>query len=206
MRHPKFLYFDLGNVLLTFDVGVICQRVAELVGIEANRVKEAVFDSRLQNRYELGEIDTQGYYDAFCRATATSPDSAALNTAICELFDLRLSIVPVIAQLREAGYRLGVLSNTCEAHWEYFTRRYAILRELFEVHALSYELRAAKPDPEIFLAAARAVRVKPEEIFFTDDVAGHVASACGAGLDAVQFTSTPQLVEDLRLRAVRFNY
>ena len=45
-----------------------------------------------------------------------------------------------------------------------------------------------------------------EEIFFTDDLPGHVAGAQAVGFDAVQFTSASQLVADLRARGVRMDY
>jgi hypothetical protein len=39
-----------------------------------------------------------------------------------------------------------------------------------------------------------------------DDVPGHVAAANEAGFDAVQYTTTPALVAELRNRGVTFNY
>jgi putative hydrolase of the HAD superfamily len=77
---------------------------------------------------------------------------------------------------------------------------------LFEVHALSYRIGAAKPEPAIFAAAAELAGVAPQEVFFTDDLPRHVAGARAAGFDAVQYTSTPQLVAELRARGARFNY
>lgn len=206
MSSPRFLYFDLGNVLVTFDVGVMCRQMAEVAGTTPQQVMEAVLDGGLQHRYELGRITTRQFYEGFCRATGTAPDFDALVQAASDIFHLRPSLVPIVAHLHHAGYRLGVLSNTCEAHWEHCRRRFAILDALFEVHALSYRIGAAKPDAAIFHAAAELAGVEPAEIFFTDDLPGHVAGARSAGLDAVQFTSVPELVEELRKRSLRFNY
>jgi FMN phosphatase YigB (HAD superfamily) len=206
MKSPKFLYFDLGQVLLTFDVPTICVRMAEVAGIEPRQVQEAVFDHRLQDRYERGDLTTQEYYDAFCSVTGATATSAALNRVVCDVFALRPSMQAVVGQLYRAGYRMGILSNTCDLHWEDFLKRFRMLSELFEVHALSYRLKASKPQPEIFEAAARLAGVAPEDIFFTDDVAGHVAAARAAGFDAVQFTGTRELVDEMRKRGLRFNY
>lgn len=71
---------------------------------------------------------------------------------------------------------------------------------------MSYELKAMKPQAAIFQAAARLADVQPDEIFFCDDIAGHVAGARAVGIDAVQYTSTPELVAELRKRGIRFNY
>ena len=63
-----------------------------------------------------------------------------------------------------------------------------------------------KPDAAIFHAAAELCGYRPEEIFFVDDLPGHVAGARAAGFDAVQFTSAEALSAELRRRGIRFNY
>ena len=201
-----FLYFDLGKVLVDFEVEQMFRQLGEVAGIAPDRVEQVVFGGQLQQQYETGQISGRDFYDAFCRQTGTRPDYDALRRAGSEIFELKVSMLPVVAQLCQAGYRLGVLSNTCESHWEFCTRRYRILTELFTVHALSYEIGVAKPAAAIFHAAAELAGVRPEEIFYVDDSPQHVAGARAVGFDAVQYTSTPQLVGDLRSRGFQFNY
>jgi len=203
---PKFLYFDLGNVLLRFDVGVMCQQVAAVAGVGPAEVFQAMLCTPLQREYELGRLSTREFFEEFCRQTGARPDFEPLLRAASDIFELNTGLIPVVANLRRAGYRLGVLSNTCESHWEHCVRRYAILREAFDVYALSYRIGAAKPDSAIFEAAARLAGVAPQDIFFTDDTPGHVEAARAAGFDAVQYTSTAELVGELRRRGVELNY
>ena len=101
---------------------------------------------------------------------------------------------------------MGILSNTCESHWEYCATRFAVIRELFDVHVLSYEVGAMKPDPAIYRAAAEKVDLPPPEIFFVDDRLENVQAARKAGFDAVHYTTTEILGAALRDRGVRFNY
>lgn len=207
MQPPRFIYFDLGNVLLFFDHHLAARQMAEVAGIPAERVWQVVFESDLAPRYESGEVDDRAFYEAFCRATDTRPDFDALLLAGSDIFTLNVSIVPVVAALRAAGYRLGILSNTSPAHWNYCTGgRYVILDREFDVHALSYEIGACKPDPKIYEAAAKLAGVPPEHIFFIDDVARNVAGAQAAGFDAVQYTATAALAAELRRRGLKFNY
>ncbi len=206
MAQPKFIYFDLGKVIVYFDRDIMCRQMGAVADVSPELVFKTIFDTGLQERYESGEIDDRGFYEAFCQGTDCRPNYDALERAGSDIFTLNASIVPVIAQLHAAGYRLGVLSNTCHSHWEHCLRRFWILRELFSVHALSYRLRASKPDPAIFLGAAELAGVAPEEIFYTDDIAGHIAGAKAVGFDAVQYTSTPELAAELRSRGLRFNY
>ena len=109
-------------------------------------VREAIFDSGLQLRYEAGEISSNEFVAAFVAARGCVVDPREFLRNCSDVFELNAPIVPVVAHLRTAGYRLGILSNTCEAHWEFVSQgRYTILQELFELEILSYELKALKP-------------------------------------------------------------
>jgi FMN phosphatase YigB (HAD superfamily) len=203
---PKFLYFDLGQVLLQFDVGARCRQMAAVAGTTAADVFQALFATPLDRDYGLGRMSTREFYEEFCRQTVTRPDFHALLEADRDIFHLNASVVPVVAQLRHAGYPLGILSNTCQNHWEHCLQRYAVVRELFDAHALSHVIGAAKPDASMYQAAAALAGAEPQEIFFTDDVAGNVEGARAAGFDAVQFTTAAALVKELRRRSLRFTY
>jgi FMN phosphatase YigB (HAD superfamily) len=204
---PKFLYFDLGNVLVYFDHWIACRQMAAVAGITPERVWQVVFESDLEDRYESGRIDDRGFYDHFCRATETSPDYDRLVVAGSDIFWLNHSLLPVVAQLDGAGHRLGVLSNTSPAHWAWVTDgRYGVIKLAFDRLALSYEIGACKPEPKIYTAAAELAGVAPSEIFYVDDMPENVAGARQAGFDAVLYTTTPELVKELHARGVDFNY
>jgi FMN phosphatase YigB (HAD superfamily) len=206
MRQPRFLYFDLGNVLLKFDHRLACRQMGEVAQVHQQTVWDLVFATDLEQRYEAGQIGDREFYEIFCSQTRTRPDYDALLLAGSAIFTPNFSIFPVVGGLVNAGYRMGILSNTCPGHWSYCTGRYAIVDYGFVAYALSYELGACKPSPKIFEAAARLAGVEPRDIFFVDDIAGHVAAARECGFDAVQYTTTPKLVDDLRQRGIEFNY
>jgi len=203
---PKFLYFDLGKVLVGFDVGQMYRQIGEVAGMDAARVREVMLDDRLQMDLELGRISTREFYDDFCRRTGTRPDYDALVRAASDIFGINPGILPVVSQLQETGHRLGILSNTSQAHWEHCRRRFTILVEAFPVHTLSFEVHAAKPDPAIYRAAAERAGVDPGETFFVDDITENVAGALAAGFDAIRYTSATALATELRRRGLRFNY
>ncbi|MBN2021779.1 MAG: HAD family phosphatase [Pirellulales bacterium] len=203
---PRFFYFDMGRVLVDFDVDRMLRQMGEVAGVPPERVRKAIFDTGLQQRLELGDVSGEEFLDTFRRETGSQPDPAALERAASDIFELKLSMLPVVAQFRAAGHRMGVLSNTCQSHWEHCRRRYRILGSLFDVAAMSFDIHRMKPDREIFLAAAELADEPPEAIFFVDDTPGHVEGARAAGFDAVVYTTTPQLVADLRRRGARFNY
>ena len=81
-----------------------------------------------------------------------------------------------------------------------------MLKNYFEIYVLSHEVRAIKPEPQIFRAAIEMAPADPDEIFFVDDREENVAAARESGIDAVQFSDAAHLADELRSRGLRFNY
>lgn len=198
---PRFFYFDMGNVLLDFDHDIACRRVAALTGLGADRVRQEIFRSGLELRYERGELTTEEFHSEFCRRTGAEIAVDQLAEACSDIFSLKPEMPGLLRQLRAAGHRLGLLSNTCAAHWQFvYPRGFAELWPPFEQFALSFELRSLKPEPEIYQQAAALAGCALAEIFFVDDRADNIAQARDLGMDAVQFESPERLIDDLRVR------
>jgi len=206
---PKFFYFDLGNVLLKFSHEVMCRQLAHLFEADPARVHQLLLegDDCLQAQLESGRIDGATYYEQACASFPTRPEREPFDEAAGRIFQVNPSMLPVLGQLSAAGYRLGLLSNINEIHWDWIQRRnYSLIPAAFSVCALSYELRVMKPHADIYHKAAQLCETAPHDIFFVDDVPENVAGARLAGWDAVLYTTTPALVVELRRRGVEFNY
>ncbi len=199
---PAFVYFDLGNVIATFDRERAFRGMADVCGAEVAAVREAVMGG-LQADLEAGRIDWPGFHEGFSRLTATRSDAAALAAAAADMFELNVEILPVVAKLERAGVPLGILSNTCDIHWSHLLdRRWGILPGGFRRIVLSHEARASKPERGIFDLAAEWAGVPAGAIFFCDDLPEHVAAARAAGWDAEQYTSAAALIDQLSRRGL----
>ncbi|MCA9149986.1 MAG: HAD family phosphatase [Planctomycetales bacterium] len=206
MSSIRFIYFDLGNVLLNFDHGIACARIAAGGSRSEQEVDQLIFGSGLQNRFESGEIAGDRFAQQVAVDTGWQAEPSELLEICSDIFDLNAAIVPVVAHLKAAQHRLGILSNTCSAHWDWvYGGRYSILRGTFEQLVLSYEVGAMKPARSIYDAAIAAAGVPAEAIFFTDDREENVAGALAAGIDATLFRGTQALIDDLRARGIRCN-
>lgn len=199
---PKFLYFDLGQVLVRFDHGLLVRQLAAVAKVDEALVRQILFQEGMQELLELGRMSTGEFYDEFRRRTGTVADEEMLRRAATEFFWPNHEIVPVLVQLRQRRYRMGILSNTCELHWDYCRRRFAYVAELFDRYVLSFKVGAMKPDRRIFEAAAAEAGCAPEELFFTDDIAPNQAGAVAAGIDAVVYRGALDLVSRLRQRGI----
>jgi FMN phosphatase YigB (HAD superfamily) len=203
---PQFLYFDMGNVLLRFSHERMAAQMAAVAGVAPQLAWKVLFEEGLQDEFERGDVTSEEFYSRFCERAGSRPDRDALDQAANDIFELNVPMVALVGHLQHAGYRTGVLSNASEAHWRHCTNRFALLTWLFPVHAPSFRLRATKPQPEIFAAAAGLAGVEPGGIFFTDDRPEHVAGAQAAGWEAVVFQSAAQINQELRRRGVVCNY
>ncbi len=209
------VYFDLGRVIVHFDVDRMCRRMAAVTEVAPERVRTVLFEEGLQRDYELGRIREDEFFELYCRRVGRRPPRDRLFQAANDIFWLNLANLPIVAQLQAAGVPLGILSNTCETHWRHCFEKYAILQG-FRFHALSCRIGAMKPEPAIYQAAASIAAAQPERIFFIDDIAAHVDGARRVGFHAFnyavdaagknQWEATRALADHLRSLGIRFNY
>jgi FMN phosphatase YigB (HAD superfamily) len=205
MSEIDFIYFDLGNVILDFDHDLAFQRVAQLTGVSPDTVKAAIFDADLEVRFETGLVTADEFHTAFCQAAKCEIDQSELLIAVSDIFTPNRQIFPLIAQLRAVNFPIGILSNTCSAHWELVYSKFAILRQLFSPTVLSYEVNSMKPDRKIYQRAIEMAGYQARKCFFVDDKQENVDAASEAGMDAVRYQSVPQLIQSLQLRGVEIN-
>ncbi len=200
---PRFVYLDMGNVIVNFDRERAVNNVAAACGAAPDQVREALAADSLSGSLERGEIDWPAFHAEFSRRTGTTSDASELAEAYSDMFELSIGMIPVIAGLERAGCRRGILSNTCGVHWEHLLARgFGVLPDAFEILAFSHELGVVKPDRAIFERAQILAGVEPGAIFFTDDLPAHVEAARRAGWDAELFTSPVALVRSLEARGI----
>lgn len=201
----QFFYFDLGKVLLNFDHDIACRQLAEVLGTTPDVILDDVFHSGEQWKYERGEITTLDLHRWLCDRYDVDAKLEDVCHAASHIFEPIPGSVEIATRLHAAGHRLGILSNTCDAHWEYCLEKpFPFLHDLFPIHALSFRLRAMKPNAEIYAQAAQLCGVSPEAIFFVDDRADNVEGAKRAGYDAVLFQGPQSLHDALVARGVSF--
>lgn len=200
---PSFIYFDLGNVLFTFDRDRAFGRMAAVSGSDAATVRDVVMAGGLQEALERGAVDWPAFHGTFSRRTGTASDPAALAAAASDMFALNVGMLPVIAALDRLGIPTGILSNTCDVHWRHLASGgFAVLPGTFRHLVLSHQEGCLKPEAEIYARAAARAGVAPDRIFFCDDIAEHVAAARAAGWDAEVFTGAVPLAGQLARRGL----
>ena len=205
MASVDFIYFDLGKVILDFDHDIGCQSVSKVAGISPTQAKEAIFDSGLEDKFETGLVSSDEFYESFCQTTNSQPDKNALMRGISDIFVANIQMFPVITQLRAINFPMGILSNTCQAHWDFVFANYTVLQHFFSPMILSYEVNSMKPDSKIYDRAIEMAGCHVKNCFFVDDKPENVEGAIAAGMDAVLCRSVSELVDQLKTRGVEIN-
>jgi FMN phosphatase YigB (HAD superfamily) len=205
-RAIAFVYFDLGNILLSFDPKRACENVARRFGVDGRAAREAIYESGLQNEFEHGRLSGESFAnqvrDALGRSRQQMPTGELLD-AVSDMFDPVESMPEALQAVRDAGIPVGLLSNTCFAHWDWIRRQsYPATEFRFDVTVLSYEVGAMKPDLAIYEAAEQACAVPSEQILFLDDRAENVAGARQRRWRAVECVGGPSSWEVLRRHGV----
>lgn len=84
---------------------------------------------------------------------------------------------------------------------EGLTKRYGWLSS-FDHRTWSYQLKLAKPELEIYRAAAEGLGTPAANILFIDDKAENVAAAQTAGMQAIQYRDHAGFEQQMRERGL----
>jgi putative hydrolase of the HAD superfamily len=196
----RAVIFDLGRVLIQFDYKRGYRALEGLCPHEAAAIPKLLAGTGLVERFETGLVEPREFVAEMSRALDLRMD----YEQFCDIWSCIFTDTLVPESMLEglkARYRLLLLSNTNAIHFEMIRRTYPLLRH-FDDLVLSYEVKAMKPQPAIYRAAIERAGCRPEECFYTDDIAEYVAGARAMGIDAVQFQGVERLTEEMRARGI----
>ena len=139
----------------------------------------------------LGTISSEKLVEEIVEATGVDEEAflseLRTNPPDLELFEY-------IKTLKQT-YKIGFLSNVGHDRLtELFT---AEQLALFDATVLSYALKIAKPDPEIYLHTVKLLGVKPSECVFVDDTPRYCKGAEKVGMQAICYTDARSFKQQL---------
>lgn len=199
----RAIIFDLGKVLVHFDFRRGYDRLQVHCPYPAAEIPKRLAPTGLVERFETGLVEPRDFVEQFSRVL----DLDIGYESFCDIWSCIFTDPLIPERMLEglaARYRLVLLSNTNAIHFEMLRRAYLPLLRHFHELVLSYEVKAMKPAPAIFHEAVRRAGCRPEECFYTDDIAAYVEGARAIGIDAVQFHSAEQIASELRARGIEW--
>ncbi len=195
----KTIIFDLGNVIVPFELDNGVKILESFCDIGHVEIREKIFASEEIRQFETGKISAAAFFEHLVSLLSVKIRYEDFVHAWNSIFSLEPLISENLIANLAAKYRLLILSDTNELHFEFIRQHFPILRH-FDDFVVSYEVGFLKPAPEMFQAAVEKAQCLPNECFFTDDREGNVEGAKTFGIDAVQFISAKQFELELKFR------
>ena len=193
--------FDFGNVICAFDNDVFLRNLICHTDRRFDDLKEAIYASDLPARYETGRISSEDFFREAARRGNLSVSREDFFKAFTGIFTPIPSTFRLIRQLKER-YKIGLLSNTNEWHYEHYFKQVEIF-PLFDSVTLSFEVKEMKPGEGIYLDAVGKLRARPEECVYIDDIEAYAEGARRLGLQGIRYVSHGALLESLDAVGVR---
>ncbi len=195
---------DLGRVVLWFDNNIFLRKLAERAGKPFADVKAIVHgDLALIRQFDGGAVTPRGFHERVASAVGVDIPYGVFYEIYNDIFSLNASAVDVLSQVKTAGYKTLLLSNTDPERFGFVRRRFPEVL-FFDHYVLSYELKLLKPDPAIYLAAVRLAGTQPQECVFIDDMEENIAGAIDAGLAGIHYRPETDLAAELRKLGLEF--
>jgi glucose-1-phosphatase len=198
----RAVLLDLGKTIIDFDLGRAFARLAEVCPYSRDELTGRLMGSGLVERFETGRIDGP---EMFLRASEILRLELDYETFVSDwncIFG-EILIPEKILETLAARYRLLLISNTNQLHFDMLLREHKFFRHFTEIIA-SHQVHSSKPDLGIYQAAIERLGCPPSECFYTDDIPAFVDAGIALGLDSAVFRSLAQFQRDLDRRGIQW--
>lgn len=181
------IVFDMGNVLIRFDPSLFIERE----GIVDPEDRKLILDE-LFNSVEWAQMDRGILEEKTAEPFILERFPERLHPVVSNLLhhwaipgDEFTGMRELVAELKEAGYGLFLLSNASTAQHRYWPL-FPVSR-YFDGKLISCDVKVVKPMREIYQIFTDRFLLDPEECFFVDDSPANVAAAITCGWNGVVF-------------------
>lgn len=197
--------FDFGGVMTLATMPDKVRTTLDRLGVEWRVVTEGYAKFRRQldgnfisfddmydlifadNDIELGEADKEELIEA---------DISSFHPCNDETLAL-------MRNLKERGYKIGILTNMPTAFVPSFKNYYKDFIALADAMVISGEEKMYKPQRRIYRLMTKRLNVEPGEICFFDDVEANCESARSCGWKAIRFIDAARAMSEFEGLGVR---
>ncbi len=198
MSRPTRVVFDIGNVLLNWDVRALYRTI-----FSDNDRMEDFLTRVLPPEWNLEQDRGRSWKEAEDLQIALFPEHAANIRAYRARWHETITgeiggTVEILARLKQQGVPLYAITNFAADTFAESQARFPFLADSFIDIVVSGAERVIKPDPAIYRILLDRQRLAADDCVFIDDSPKNVAGAAAVGLHALHFTSPEKLADDLR--------
>lgn len=142
-----------------------------------------------------GHISTYGL-DASWQELTIEGDEAYIQALKEKDFDPIEGLIDLLERVKESGIKMIVASSASRENIKLVLDKFAIT-QYFEGYVSSQDVEKTKPNPDIFLLAAKTLGVKPECCVVIEDAKHGVQAAISAGMKCIGYRNLNSGDQDL---------
>jgi beta-phosphoglucomutase family hydrolase len=98
-------------------------------------------------------------------------------------------VISIINELKSVGFKLAVGSSGPPENVEFLLSRLRI-KDCFDTIITAAEVKKGKPEPEVFLIAAKTININPKNCLVIEDAPVGIEAAKRAGMISIALTTT----------------
>lgn len=179
----KQIYFDFGNVLVTYDktFTTVCNDFS----LNFKEFKE--YFNQLNEDLNISKIETKDFWQ---QCVDKYNLKNAQNYEFTKSWVLDYGIIKPVQDLiynLSDKIDIGIISNVCSDVWQPAYKYKMVPNIKYKKVYLSCDLKIAKPHPDIYTTVQRESNVNPDEILFIDDFAENLIIPKQLGWQTILF-------------------
>lgn len=193
----KAIIFDYGNVIHKWDNDIFLNKIIKKSNKNYNYIKDVVFGSKLYRKLDSGVISPTKFFEIVKEQCNLLMSKDEFFKAYSDRIFEKITTSIDLAKGLMKNYRVSLLSNTNKIDSDNVIKK-SELFTLFDTVTLSFEVKSAKPDKEIFLDALKKLNLKPNECVYIDDIKEYSEAASKIGIHGIHYTSYENLIKELK--------
>lgn len=198
----RAIVFDFGKVISSFDLQRLIDNLSHASGAHPDEIRAHLpAVASLARQYETGLLSSQQFFHTVGSLTGMRLGQEEFRHAYCDIFSPIPTTLELIRALKP-HYRLALVSNTSEWHFEYGIKPVDVF-PLFDTVTLSFEVGAMKPAEAVYRDALRKLDLPATSCVYIDDLAENVEAAARLGFHAIHYTTPAALLTALDALGVR---
>lgn len=177
------LFFDIGNVLVTFDFTRCSRKLAEQSPLAPGDITAKI--AALVPEMEWGRWSSGEFVRQCVASTQFGGSEDEFIEAYSHIFEENTPMTALVPRLAERC-PLYLLSNTGGIHLDFLRRTYPVFRH-FKGGAFSHESASMKPDAKIYRDVIAQSGCDPARVLYLDDVPANTAAGAALGLQTFTY-------------------
>lgn len=194
----KNLIFDMGNVLIEWNIEKILNSVTDDMKIK-ELLKKEIFESGLWVKTDHGLISVEELEEVVISKIGFQYSNSVkmVTRNWYKYVEVFIDVQKRIVELSKKGYDIYILSNTSYTFYELVNNNFLPVVSIAKGIVLSCEEKLLKPDKEIYKVLLERYNLNPLNCIFFDDLEENLLGAISCGVNGFLVEDDKVLLEYL---------